>query len=351
MNEHSETLKQINPVNSFGPEQFRQLIAATRTQTFTEGDCIYCQGDEDDQTHFLVGGSVVRESEGKTPRPLTVGDPGALYPMGNLQPRPHTAKVGNGGAVVVSADRNLVEDLATRSQLVSCEMPALSVTDVADAQGIDGSWMFQIVQSEIFRDLPTENIERFFSSVERVEIAQGQEVVRQGAEGDFYYMIVEGEAQVSRMAGPHPIPIASLGPGDSFGEEALISGLPRNASVKMTSAGVVMRLSKDRFESLLIKPVVQSIPPRDAARRIKADEADLIDVRLDNEHGSRNIRGCTNIPLFRLRDAIDNLDASRSYITYCDCGARSSAAAFLLSQHGLEASFIEGGMSAMLGQQ
>ncbi len=351
MNPYSETLKHIHPMNSFGPEQFKSFIEATQSHEFAEGDSVYQQGNEDQQMYFLVGGSVQRKSDGKSPRPLAAGDPDALYPLGNLQPRPHTATVSPGGAVIVSADRNLVEDLATRSQLVTNEMPALSVTDVADSQAGDGAWMFQIVQTEIFRDLPTENIERFFASVERVEFAAGQEVVRQGAAGDFYYMIAEGDAQVSRMAGRHPIPIATLGPGDSFGEEALISGLPRNASVTMTSPGVLMRLAKERFDALLIKPVVQSISPREAARQIKSDKADLIDVRLDNEHGSRNIRGCTNIPLFRLRDAIAELDNSRRYITYCDCGARSSAAAFLLSQHGHEASFIEGGMSAMLGQQ
>ena len=53
-----------------------------------------------------------------------------------------------------------------------------------------------------------------------------------------------------------------------------------------------------------------------------------------------------NIPLFMLRLKADNLDASKPYITYCDTGRRSSAAAFLLSERGLEVYCLQGGLMA-----
>ncbi|MEM9317133.1 MAG: cyclic nucleotide-binding domain-containing protein [Pseudomonadota bacterium] len=349
MDAYRDTLRRINPVTSMGPDQFEAFLAEATERTFSKGECIYLQGDTDDQIYFLVEGTLHRKSEGSPVRPLTAGEDGALFALGNLQPRPHTAQISSDTAVVVAALRDRVEELAARSQMVTGEMPALSVTDVASSEGLDGSWMFQVVQSEIFRELPTENIERFFESVERVEAPEGVDVVTQGEEGDYYYMIANGQAEVRRMAGRHPIPIATLGPGDSFGEEALISGLPRNATVTMLEDGVLMRLSKDRFESLLIKPVVEALEPKAAARALKEDGTRLIDVRLENEHGSRAIRGSENIPLFKLREAVEDLDKETRYIVYCDSGARSSAAAFLLSQHGLDACFIRGGLSAMIG--
>ncbi|MEM7707544.1 MAG: cyclic nucleotide-binding domain-containing protein [Pseudomonadota bacterium] len=351
MEQYLDVLRTINPLSTFGAEQFTAFLDAASTRELTQGECVYLEGDEDELIIFLADGAIARKSASGQVRSLAVGDDAARYAMGNLQPRPHTAQVTSDSAVVVEAPRGLVEDLATRSQLVTGEMPSLSVTDVADAEGLDGSWMFQIVQSEIFRELPTENIELFFAAVERMECEAGQEIVRQGDDGDYYYMIVEGQAEVRRMAGQVPIPIATLEAGQSFGEEALISGLPRNATVVMTQPGVLMRLAKERFKALLIRPVVQSLSAREAARQVKQDGAVLIDVRMENEHGSRSIRGSRNIPLYRLRDAIAELDAAGSHIAYCDCGARSSAAAFLLSQHGINASFIEGGMSAMLAGQ
>lgn len=348
MQRFRDRAKQMIPVNTLGPEQFEELVSQAELLELKPGDVLYRRGDRDDKVYYLVEGAIERRGADSQKRPLQASDDEARYALGNLQPRPHTATVEAGGAAVVRAPRDLLEKLVARSQLVTGEMPAISVTDVGGEDALDPSWMFGIVQSEIFRDLPTENIERFFASVQRLEAKAGDVIVRQGQSGDYYYMIVAGECEVARMAGKHPIPIATLGPGHSFGEEALISGLPRNATVTMHSDGVLMRLPKDQFVELLKRPAVRSVDARQAARAVRERSARLIDVRLENEHGSRAIKGSDNIPLFQLRGRLEELDPAIEYILYCDTGARSSAAAFLLTQHGLQASYIENGLSTML---
>ena len=205
-----------------------------------------------------------------------------------------------------------------------------------------------MIQSEIFRDLPTENIERFFSAVERTEYKEGDVVVTQGDQGDYYYMVSEGKCSVSRKVVMISFDIAELGPGSSFGEEALISGGKRNATVTMTTDGILMRLSKKNFAELLKHPTIKSISASDAALQIQDGKAALLDVRMESEHGAKSIQESLNIPLYKLRDRLKELDKAITYVTYCDTGARSSSAAFLLCQRGFESVYLEGGLSSLM---
>ncbi|MDJ0653538.1 MAG: cyclic nucleotide-binding domain-containing protein [Xanthomonadales bacterium] len=349
MEQYTDQLRKISPLSSLGPDQFRTFQQNAELAEFTQGELIYLEGDHDDHVYYLVEGAINRKSSDGAIKPLTHNDDGARYALGNLQPRPHTAQVTSEKAQVVRADRLQVEQLTTRSQMVTGEMPAVRVTDVAEGGELDGAWMFQIVQSEIFRDLPTENIEGFFAAVERVEFKPGDVVVKQGDPGDYYYMIASGRCEVSRKVGRHAFPITTLESGGAFGEEALISGMPRNATVTATEPTVLMRLSKENFDRLLHRPSVKSVNARSAAQAVKQGKAKLIDVRLENEHGARAIRGSVNIPLYQLREKLSELDPETQYILYCDCGARSSTAAFLMIQRGFESSYIEGGLSSMMG--
>lgn len=79
---------------------------------------------------------------------------------------------------------------------------------------------------------------------ERRTFAPGAEIVRQGQEADAAYFIVEGECEVSQNGGP----IAELGPGDSFGEAALVSGGARTATVTALSPVVVRVITRAALE-------------------------------------------------------------------------------------------------------
>ena len=70
----------------------------------------------------------------------------------------------------------------------------------------------------------------------------------------------------------------------------------------------------------------------------------MIDVRHEKEFLNNGVKGSDNIPLYMLRLKMGHLDRNVSYITYCDSGRRSSAAAFLLSEKGFECQVLEGGL-------
>ncbi|MDH3598943.1 MAG: cyclic nucleotide-binding domain-containing protein [Candidatus Tectomicrobia bacterium] len=78
--------------------------------------------------------------------------------------------------------------------------------------------------------------------VSRVHFAAGETVFQQGDAGDFLYIITHGEVAVIREEPEQgPKMIAKLGPGDYFGEMALVHHAPRSATVRtMTSVDAVM---------------------------------------------------------------------------------------------------------------
>jgi len=59
------------------------------------------------------------------------------------------------------------------------------------------------------------------------------------------------------------------------------------------------------------------------------------------------LAGAINIPPNELREAVPMLDRGKDYIAYCQTGRRSSAAAFLLSQRGIRAFLLDGGLKAV----
>ena len=87
------------------------------------------------------------------------------------------------------------------------------------------------------------------------------------------------------------------------------------------------------------------------ASELARSGAQVLDVRMPEEFDEAAIKGALNIPLFQLRDRIDELERTRSVVVYCNTGERSAAAAFILSKVGFESYALQGGLAAMLKQQ
>jgi rhodanese-related sulfurtransferase len=177
--------------------------------------------------------------------------------------------------------------------------------------------------------------------------AAGDVVIRQGDEGDYFYVIVEGRCAVSRETplNREGIRLAELGMGETFGEEALISGAGRNATVSMLTDGVLMRLAKDDFNTLLNEPMLQWVD-LEQAKEIIARGGLWLDVRLPSEYEHGHPEPSVNVPLYFIRIKLKTIDQSVPYVVVCDNGRRSSAAAYILSERGFDAHVLRGGIAA-----
>jgi MFS family permease len=91
--------------------------------------------------------------------------------------------------------------------------------------------------------LPQPTLEQVASRLVPVSVHAGREVFHQGDVGDRFYVIREGTAEVSIDG----VCSSTLGPGDSFGEIALLRDVPRTATVTATAEVELYALDRDEF--------------------------------------------------------------------------------------------------------
>ena len=227
----------------------------------------------------------------------------------------------------------------TWDQLSGIEVSDISMDDGPSGAnnaegGSSGDWMTRILQSKAFLRIPPANIQHMFMRLHEMPVKANQVIVKQGDDGDYYYIISHGKCKVTRASSSGSrVTLAELGDGDAFGEEALLSDGKRNATVVMQTDGLLMRLSKDDFNQLLKAPMLKEVDLEQAKAMVKQG-AVLIDVRMESEHKAGSIKGSVNVPLFMLRLKAEGLDPSKKYICYCETGRRSQAAAYIMSEQG-----------------
>lgn len=206
----------------------------------------------------------------------------------------------------------------------------------------------KVRESDIFSNLSDENIAGMLDHMETVSMAAGQTVVKEGDEGDYYYLVVSGTADVLRQlpGQAKPEKVAELSEGGSFGEEALISNSKRNATITMKTSGSLMRLSKDAFNDFVKEPLIVWLAPADAQRKVE-EGAVWLDVRDDASPSAKRLTGAAVLPLNVLRDKVGELDKDTFYVCYCQNARQSSTAAFLLGQRDFKCAVLRGGMKGM----
>lgn len=335
----AEILSRFVPFNSLPQQTLEQLAASAEELAYAPSKLIFLQGNADKRLYFLLEGEVALQRERHHARYLRAASKKARFPLDRDNPHRCTATAVT-NVRLLCIDESLVERRLSQNQMASYEM--VEYSGVGDPQ-----WMMDIVSQPAFQDIPTANINALFSSFEPVRYKAGDVVIRQGEAGDYYYMINEGFAEVAHAApGREPRQLAKIGRGEGFGEEALLTGLPRNATVTMMSDGILMRLSKQDFDALLKAPLLMRVDMLEARHLVGAGSR-LVDVRLEDEYQSGTLKGSINLPLYLLRVRSAALPIRKKYVLFCQNEERSSAAAFLLAQRGFDVYVLKGGLAAV----
>jgi rhodanese-related sulfurtransferase len=233
--------------------------------------------------------------------------------------------------------------MLTWDQTGSYEVSELKGND----EGGGDDWMTMLLQAKAFHKIPPANIQAIFMRMHQINYKSGDVVVKQGSEGDYFYVLTRGTSLVTRETplNKEGIKLAELAVGDTFGEEALISDAKRNATVTMTSDGSVMRLGKDDFRKLLNEPMLDWVDQAAAVEIIK-NGGQWLDVRLPSEYENQHKDGAINMPLYFIRLKINTLDRDTKYVVCCDTGRRSSVGAYILSERGYHAYVLRDGINA-----
>jgi CRP-like cAMP-binding protein len=338
-----QLLRTFAPLDGMKRENLAALAKKVSVRTLTRGRILFSQGDTDKRTVWLVSGLVEVDDGEHKPSVLRGGTPETRNALHPSLPRRVTVRALD-DISFLSIDSDLLDVMITWDQTGSYEVEELQAQ--LQSEGSD-DWMTTLLQTNAFHRIPPANIQAIFQRLQRTPCRAGEVVIKQGAEGDYFYIIVSGKCAVTRETplSREGIKLAELGVGDTFGEESLIAEAKRNATVTMVTDGVLMRLNKQDFRELMNEPLLQWVTS-DAARKIISQGGRWLDVRLPSEHQNLAIDGALNVPLYLIRLKLSTLDRNKPYIAYCDTGRRSSAAAYILVERGFDAYVLQGGMGA-----
>lgn len=220
--------------------------------------------------------------------------------------------------------------------------PRQSDLTLADLEGPVRDRATALMRSQPFRQLTFNQLVRSAESMQTWTVGAGEDVIVEGDPGDFFYVLESGQAEVVQ----HGRSVARLGPGASFGEEALLHDGARNATVRMITEGRLLRLSQSDFDRLLRTELVSELEADEVRRRLERGAVEIVDCRTDEEWELWRLPNARLIPLTELRPRLSGLDRSREYVVYCRTGRRAAAAAFLMRQNGLKAVILKGGITA-----
>ena len=117
----------------------------------------------------------------------------------------------------------------------------------------------------LFSGVSRKGLRAIASAADEITVREGKDLVREGEHGRELYVVVEGSVRVTKKGRK----VATMGPGDFFGELALVSGAPRSATVTTESETTVMVLDPRRFD------VVMDREPR-VAKAVLATMADRL---------------------------------------------------------------------------
>jgi putative ABC transport system ATP-binding protein len=199
----------------------------------------------------------------------------ASHPQLVLADEPTAALDRQSGRDVVDLLQKFAKEKGSTVLMVTHDNRILDVADrivnmvdgrvISDVLVQEAATIAEFLQrNALFKNLSAGTLAEVADKITLERFAVGDIVIRQGEPGDKLYIIRSGSAEVLVAKEGQSRQVAALGQGDFFGEAALISGEPRNASVRALDALEAYTLGKDDF-----KQVIDSSPPfRDELRRV-----------------------------------------------------------------------------------
>jgi MFS family permease len=152
------------------------------------------------------------------------------------------------GAIVAPV---LVSWLGIRSALivVGAVIPVVTIPSFGMLAQIDRTLTVPTAQLEalraieMFAPLPAPTLEALAASLTRLEVPAGETIFRQGDHGDRFYIVNSGEIEIEIDGREANV----LGPGDHFGEIALLHDIPRTATARARKETQLYALDRDAF--------------------------------------------------------------------------------------------------------
>jgi rhodanese-related sulfurtransferase len=338
-----KVLAGLEPISSFGHARLCEILDYCAIETIHKGDNPFATQGLEGQSVYLVDGELELLYQDGNKVIIAAHSEWAKHPLGKRQPY-IVATSALRESSLLRIDAELLDRMLTLDQFPRHETGSEPAATTS-ALHLLNSRMFSAdnLKNGPFKHLPMANVSALLQRIEAIAVWENDVIINEGDEGDYYYLIDSGRAEVKRRVGGVDVSLALLKTGDVFGEEALVAGVKRNATVTMKSNGVLLRLGQQDFLALLQEPLLRKLAYA-GARQAVAQGAVWLDVRHPSEYRYDRLPGARNVPLNDIRNAIGVLDRDKKYVVYCQSGRRSAAVAFIMAQAGFDVQVLEGGL-------
>lgn len=334
----SEVFSQFSPISALNGQFLSDAIKQARLASAPKGTMLFKRGKILADHYFLLEGEVdlinnefgvekVKSGAERSRRALNTHSPTVVSAVAKTHVRYFTLNI-DWLARQISLAKSPPPATSEAAPSSDHAEAGIEVGELADAK----DWMACLLKSPLFSRIPWSQLQELFARFETIEVPVGERLIREGARGDYFYVLAAGSALITNRSGSVDL---ELKEGHYFGEEALISDAPRNASVIMLTNGVVKRLGGEDFCDLVRQSVIQYADWE--ALEAQKRSVKILDVRLPMEFRVGHLEGSVNVPLSRLRDSLDDLSAGTLYAISDEAGPRADIGAYLLCQAGFDA--------------
>ncbi|MGZ5055561.1 MAG: cyclic nucleotide-binding domain-containing protein [Methylobacter sp.] len=335
-------IRKLIPLATLPSARFNALCAEMAVEEVQDG-FLFKKGDISPELVYLISGEVTLQAAGLVVEVIAANSDSAKFALAHQIPRKIDA-VANGR----------VRFLRLNADIINNSLPLAYKEDnsymvIDETEGDPDDWMTALLRSPIFQRLPPANLQKILMSLEAVNFKPGEIIIEQGSAGDYYYLIKNGQCLLTRKPSPNAkeIKLAQLTNGDTFGEDALLSGAPRNVTITALTDITLLRLNKQQFVSLIKEPSLKFVDYEGVQEAIKQGSV-LLDVRSPDDYEKYHLEGSISAPFFTLRMQLKTLSQEKPVIVVCQDGKVSEAAAFLLLRNKIDAMILKNGMESLV---
>ena len=175
-------LQDLVPLNALSDARFAEVSRKIVVEEIKKGRYLFRKGDRDNQSIYLLSGNVILiDGHRQVTGEVQAGTDISRYPIANQQPRTLSARAVT-KIVIARIDSGLLDVFLTWDQTSSTEAAEINAEENED-------WMTQMLQSDAFIKIPPAMIQRLLIKMQSYPARQGEVVIRQGDDGDYFYTI------------------------------------------------------------------------------------------------------------------------------------------------------------------
>jgi CRP-like cAMP-binding protein len=243
---YPDKLQPIPLFSELPAHAFARVLAALKLRRTRPGEIILAEGDPGHSFYVLARGAVrvtKHLATGGENRLATLHEGAIFGEMALVSASPRTA------TVVAESDCDLLE--FDREALLAASNEVATVAAALDKFTRERLLNNLMASAPLFR--PLDRAQRF-DLIRRFtahDVAAGVTILDEGSPGRGLFVLLAGEADVAKRDGDAKVLLATLGPGDVFGEISLLNDEPASATVTAAKQSTVLFLSKEIFDRLI----------------------------------------------------------------------------------------------------